>query len=113
MMYHYYRYNTERQLLPILLVFPQLTLPQGTVLNSWKVVWVVLSEDGLEFYKKKSDRSPKGMIPLNGATLMCPCQDFSKRMVNTRYQEAPPSLRIYMLPPSPDLRFQLVTLKVY
>ncbi|XP_023695275.2 pleckstrin [Paramormyrops kingsleyae] len=54
---------------------------KGTVLNSWKVVWVVLSEDGLEFYKKKTDRSPKGMIPLNGATLMCPCQDFSKRML--------------------------------
>ncbi|XP_048865096.1 pleckstrin [Brienomyrus brachyistius] len=54
---------------------------KGTVLNSWKVVWVVLSEDGLEFYKKKTDRSPKGMIPLNDATLTCPCQDFSKRML--------------------------------
>uniref|UniRef100_A0A7N6ARE4 Pleckstrin n=1 Tax=Anabas testudineus TaxID=64144 RepID=A0A7N6ARE4_ANATE len=51
----------------------------GTVLNSWKVVWVVLSEDGVEFYKKKTDSSPKGMIPLKGATLTSPCQDFSKR----------------------------------
>lgn len=54
---------------------------QGTVLNTWKAVWVVLSEDGVEFYKKKTDNSPKGMIPLKGATLTNPCQDFSKRMV--------------------------------
>ncbi|XP_037542437.1 pleckstrin [Nematolebias whitei] len=54
---------------------------KGTVLNSWKAVWVVLSDDGLEFYKKKTDRSPKGMIPLKGAALTSPCQDFSKRML--------------------------------
>ncbi|XP_038593663.1 pleckstrin isoform X1 [Micropterus salmoides] len=52
---------------------------KGTVLNSWKVVWVVLSDDGVEFYKKKTDSSPKGMIPLKGATLINPCQDFGKR----------------------------------
>ncbi|KAM7385500.1 hypothetical protein PAMP_001582 [Pampus punctatissimus] len=52
---------------------------KGTVLNSWKAVWVVLSEDGVDFYKKKADRSPKGMIPLKGATLLSPCQDFGKR----------------------------------
>ncbi|XP_056126131.1 pleckstrin [Rhinichthys klamathensis goyatoka] len=52
---------------------------KGTVLNSWKVVWVVLADDGVEFYKKKTDRSPKGMIPLKGATLTSPCQDFTKR----------------------------------
>ncbi|XP_054456249.1 pleckstrin [Anoplopoma fimbria] len=54
---------------------------KGTVLNSWKAVWVVLSEDGVEFYKKKTDRSPKGMIPLKGAMLSSPCQDFGKRML--------------------------------
>lgn len=59
-----------------------LTDPQGTVLNSWKAVWVVLSEDGVEFYKKKTDSSPKGMIPLKGATLISPCQDFGKRTVS-------------------------------
>uniref|UniRef100_A0A8C9TN19 Pleckstrin n=1 Tax=Scleropages formosus TaxID=113540 RepID=A0A8C9TN19_SCLFO len=53
--------------------------PQGAVLSSWKAVWVVLSDDGLDFYKKKADSSPKGMIPLKGATLTCPCQDFPKR----------------------------------
>ncbi|XP_028983573.1 pleckstrin [Betta splendens] len=52
---------------------------KGTLLNSWKAVWVVLSEDGVEFYKKKTDSSPKGMIPLKGATLTSPCQDFGKR----------------------------------
>ncbi|XP_034465215.1 pleckstrin [Hippoglossus hippoglossus] len=52
---------------------------KGTVLNSWKAVWVVLSEDGVEFFKKKTDRSPKGMIPMKGATLVSPCQDFGKR----------------------------------
>lgn len=55
--------------------------PQGTVLNSWSAVWVVLSEDGLDYYKKKTDHSPKGMIPLKGATLISPCQDFNKRTV--------------------------------
>lgn len=55
--------------------------PQGTVLNSWKAVWVVLSEDGMEFFKRKTDRSPKGMIPLKGAALVSPCQDFCKRML--------------------------------
>ncbi|KAM8852104.1 pleckstrin isoform 1-T1 [Synchiropus picturatus] len=52
---------------------------QGTLLNTWKVVWVVLAEDGMEFYKKKTDQSPKGMIPLKGATLISPCQDFGRR----------------------------------
>ncbi|TRY81607.1 hypothetical protein DNTS_031003 [Danionella cerebrum] len=54
---------------------------KGTVLNSWRVMWVVLADDAIEFYKKKSDGSPKGMIPLKGATLISPCQDFSKRML--------------------------------
>ncbi|XP_066552911.1 pleckstrin [Amia ocellicauda] len=54
---------------------------KGTVLNSWKVVWVVLADDGIEFYKKKTDSSPKGMVPLKGATLLSPCQDFGKRML--------------------------------
>ncbi|XP_056903981.1 pleckstrin isoform X2 [Takifugu flavidus] len=54
---------------------------KGTVLNTWKPVWVVLSEDAVEFYKKKTDRSPKGMIPLKGATLLSPCQDFGKRLL--------------------------------
>ncbi|XP_028324867.1 pleckstrin isoform X1 [Gouania willdenowi] len=52
---------------------------KGTVLNLWSAVWVVLSEDGLEIFKKKTDRSPKGMIPLKGATLLSPCQDFNKK----------------------------------
>ncbi|XP_070981924.1 pleckstrin-like isoform X2 [Oncorhynchus clarkii lewisi] len=52
---------------------------KGTVLNSWKVVWVVLSEDGVEFFKRKTDNASKGMIPLKGAVLTSPCQDFSKR----------------------------------
>uniref|UniRef100_A0A8B9KIU3 Pleckstrin n=1 Tax=Astyanax mexicanus TaxID=7994 RepID=A0A8B9KIU3_ASTMX len=45
-----------------------------------EAVWVVLADDGIEFYKKKTDSSPKGMIPLKGATLTSPCQDFNKRM---------------------------------
>eukprot|EP00064_Thunnus_orientalis_P004427 superscaffoldBa00000402_g4438 len=60
---------------------------KGTVLNSWKAVWVVLSEDGVEFYKKKTDRSPKGMIPLKGATLVSPCQDFGKRTITTEKKQ--------------------------
>ncbi|KAG5855612.1 pleckstrin-like [Anguilla anguilla] len=51
------------------------------LLNSWKVVWVVLSDDAVEFYKKMTDSSPKGMIPLKGATLTSPCQDFGKKML--------------------------------
>ncbi|XP_061782032.1 pleckstrin [Nerophis lumbriciformis] len=52
-----------------------------SVLNYWTAVWVVLSDDGLEFYKKKTDQSPKGMIPLNGATLVNPCQDCGNRVL--------------------------------
>lgn len=55
------------------------------MLNSWKVVWVVLADDGIEFYKKKTDSSPKGMIPLKEAALTSPCQDFSKRTVPNTY----------------------------
>lgn len=55
---------------------------QGSVFSSWKPMWVVLLEDGIEFYNKKSDNSPKGMIPLKGSTLTSPCQDFGKRMVS-------------------------------
>ncbi|KAG8124440.1 hypothetical protein E2320_019725 [Naja naja] len=47
--------------------------------NTWKPMWVVLSEDGIEFFKKKTDNNPKGMIPLKGSTLTSPCQDFAKR----------------------------------
>ncbi|XP_032772279.1 pleckstrin [Rattus rattus] len=53
---------------------------KGSVFNTWKPMWVVLLEDGIEFYKKKSDNNPKGMIPLKGSTLTSPCQDFGKRM---------------------------------
>lgn len=79
-------YGTNRHVpTPVLLTalrcHPSLTDSQGTVLNSWKAVWVVLSEDGVDFYKKKTDRSPKGMIPLKGATFASPCQEFGKRMV--------------------------------
>ncbi|XP_036406575.1 pleckstrin-like [Megalops cyprinoides] len=52
-----------------------------TLLNTWNVVWVVLSDDGVEFYKKKTDSSPKGMFPLKGAKLTSPCQDFSRKML--------------------------------
>lgn len=55
---------------------------QGSMFSTWKPLWVVLLEDGIEFYKKKSDNSPKGMIPLKGSTLTSPCQDFGKRMVS-------------------------------
>ncbi|XP_036057594.1 pleckstrin isoform X1 [Onychomys torridus] len=53
---------------------------KGSMFSTWKPMWVVLLEDGIEFYKKKSDNSPKGMIPLKGSTLASPCQDFGKRM---------------------------------
>uniref|UniRef100_A0A8C7LQK1 Pleckstrin n=1 Tax=Oncorhynchus mykiss TaxID=8022 RepID=A0A8C7LQK1_ONCMY len=60
-------------------IYISFCIVQGTVLNSWKVVWVVLSDDGVEFFKRKADSAPKGMIPLKGAVLTSPCQDFSKR----------------------------------
>ncbi|KAH0621846.1 hypothetical protein JD844_023514 [Phrynosoma platyrhinos] len=53
---------------------------KGSMFNTWKPMWVVLSEDAIEFFKKKTDSSPKGMIPLKGSTLTSPCQDFGKRM---------------------------------
>ncbi|XP_052006827.1 pleckstrin-like [Xyrauchen texanus] len=54
---------------------------KGTVLNSWKAVWVVLADDAIEYYKKKTDSSPKGMIPMKGAAINSPCHDFNKRML--------------------------------
>ncbi|XP_061478596.1 pleckstrin isoform X3 [Rhineura floridana] len=53
---------------------------KGSMFNTWKPMWVVLLEDGIEFFKKKTDNSPKGMIPLKGSTLTSPCLDFGKRM---------------------------------
>uniref|UniRef100_A0A8D0GGX1 Pleckstrin n=1 Tax=Sphenodon punctatus TaxID=8508 RepID=A0A8D0GGX1_SPHPU len=53
---------------------------KGSMFNTWKPMWVVLLEDGIEFYKKKTDNSPKGMIPLKGSTINSPCQDFGKRL---------------------------------
>ncbi|KAK6489529.1 pleckstrin-like [Huso huso] len=53
---------------------------KGTMFNSWKAMWIVLSDDGIEFYKKKTDNNPKGMIPLKGGSISSPCQDFGKRM---------------------------------
>lgn len=58
-------------------------LMQGSMFNTWKPMWVVLLEDGIEFYKRKADNSPKGMIPLKGSSIHSPCQDFGKRMVCT------------------------------
>lgn len=58
-------------------------LVQGSMFNTWKPMWVVLLEDGIEFYKRKADNSPKGMIPLKGSSIHSPCQDFGKRMVST------------------------------
>lgn len=58
-------------------------LMQGSMFNTWKPMWVVLLEDGIEFYKRKADNSPKGMIPLKGSSIHSPCQDFGKRMVST------------------------------
>ncbi|XP_078086516.1 pleckstrin [Mustelus asterias] len=53
---------------------------KGTMFNSWKAVWVVLLEDGFEFYSKKGDGSPKGVIPLKGSSITSPCLDYGKRM---------------------------------
>ncbi|XP_053236448.1 pleckstrin [Podarcis raffonei] len=53
---------------------------KGSMFNTWKPMWVVLLEDGIEYFKKKTDNSPKGMIPLKGSTFTSPCQDFGKRM---------------------------------
>ncbi|KAM4772790.1 pleckstrin [Rhinophrynus dorsalis] len=55
-------------------------LVKKVIFNKWKPMWVTLLEDGIEFYKKKSDNSPKGMIPLKGSVISNHCQDFSKRM---------------------------------
>ncbi|XP_054033267.1 pleckstrin [Dryobates pubescens] len=53
---------------------------RGSMFNTWKPMWVVLLEDGIEFYKRKADNSPKGMVPLKGSSINSPCQDFGKRM---------------------------------
>ncbi|MEE6474498.1 hypothetical protein FKM82_010402 [Ascaphus truei] len=55
-------------------------LVKKVMFNKWKPMWVTMLEDGIEFYKKKSDNSAKGMIPLKGSVVSNHCQDFSKRM---------------------------------
>ncbi|XP_069787876.1 pleckstrin isoform X2 [Narcine bancroftii] len=52
----------------------------GTVFNSWKAVWAVLLEDEIQFYSKKADGSPKGILPLKGSSVVSPCLDYNKRM---------------------------------
>ncbi|KAJ3610466.1 hypothetical protein NHX12_022558 [Muraenolepis orangiensis] len=52
---------------------------KGSLLSSWRAVWVLLSEDAVELYKRKSDGAPKALIPLKGASITSPCQDFAKR----------------------------------
>ncbi|XP_073529428.1 pleckstrin isoform X2 [Phyllobates terribilis] len=54
-------------------------LVKKAMFNKWKPMWVTMLEDGIEYYKKKSDNSPKGMIPLKGAVITNHCQEFSKR----------------------------------
>ncbi|XP_038663049.1 pleckstrin [Scyliorhinus canicula] len=61
---------------------------KGTVFNSWKAVWVVLFEDVFEFYSKKGDGSPKGIIPLKGSLVTSPCLDYSKRLFVFRFHTA-------------------------
>lgn len=61
---------------------------KGSMFNTWKPMWVVLSEDGIEYFKKKTDNSPKGMIPLKGCVLTSPCQDFGKRMFVLKFTTA-------------------------
>ncbi|XP_069787878.1 pleckstrin isoform X3 [Narcine bancroftii] len=53
---------------------------KGTVFNSWKAVWAVLLEDEIQFYSKKADGSPKGILPLKGSSVVSPCLDYNKRM---------------------------------
>nr|XP_008252537.1 pleckstrin isoform X1 [Oryctolagus cuniculus] len=53
---------------------------RGSIFNTWKPMWVVLLEDGIEFYKWKHEAMPSGMIPLQGSHVTSPCHDFGKRM---------------------------------
>lgn len=61
---------------------------KSSLFNSWKAMWVVLLEDCLEFYKKKTDKSPKGMIPLKDGSVSSSCQDFGKRMFVFKFSTA-------------------------
>ncbi|XP_040207199.1 pleckstrin [Rana temporaria] len=56
-------------------------LVKKAMFNKWKPFWVKLLEDGIEYYKKKTDTSPKGMIPLKGSVIVNHCQDFNKRLL--------------------------------
>lgn len=44
---------------------------------------MILSDDGVEIYRKKGDSTPKAMIPLKGAKLSSTCPDFLKRTVRS------------------------------
>ncbi|XP_051867659.1 pleckstrin isoform X1 [Pristis pectinata] len=61
---------------------------KGTMFNSWKAVWVVLLEDGIEVYSRKADGSPKGVLPLKGGSIVSPCLDYSKRTFVFKFRTA-------------------------
>ncbi|XP_068135698.1 pleckstrin [Hyperolius riggenbachi] len=56
-------------------------LVKKVMFNKWKPFWVKLLDDGLEYYKKKTDSSPKGMIPLKECTITNHCQEFNRRLL--------------------------------
>ena len=54
---------------------------QGHVRHNWRTRWFVLLKHELLYYRTKEDRYPAGVIPLNGANLICPPLEVSKKPV--------------------------------
>ncbi|XP_067847448.1 pleckstrin-2 [Heptranchias perlo] len=57
---------------------------RGHIVHNWKARWFVLSKDQLLYYKiegGKKESHPRGIIPLEGCTLLCPCLDYENRLL--------------------------------
>lgn len=54
---------------------------QGHVRHNWRTRWFVLMKKELLYFKCKGDRIPAGVVPLNGANLVCPPLETSKKPV--------------------------------
>ncbi|XP_078089287.1 pleckstrin-2 [Mustelus asterias] len=55
---------------------------RGHLVHNWKVRWFILSKDQLLYYKiegGKKESRPRGIISLEGCTLLCPCMDYANR----------------------------------
>ncbi|XP_007886272.1 pleckstrin-2 [Callorhinchus milii] len=68
-------------------------IKRGHIVQNWKARWFVLFKDQLLYYKieeGKKESQPRGQIPLQSCTLICPCVDYENRplMIKLKTQQS-------------------------